>query len=458
MADNTIEALRVLQVGIEAVKAVGTLTLAAHPTAMDTHTIGATVYTWVASGANEEGEINIGADLAAAKVNIVAAINGTDGWNSVNPYATAGAFVSNDLPITAKIPGTGGNAIVFSETFTSGSNIMNGSGFLGGTTPGSMARGTPVAATARLAVEQLEWGDEDENQYKPRVANGVLVRNRGPSVAVQHGTRFTLPEQAAIWEQLPLWFSMLFGPPVLSGAAGGPYTFTWTADPDANPNPFAVTLQRRFSNGLGNNVDERASYAMLDDFGLSFAVNEHLRLNAAGFARRFNSSAITGGLTLPDFEVLVSALSTIYIDDTWGGVGGTLLSSQVIGWNLNLLPGIFPRHTAEGRTDLDFTKHQLNGDNRGMDLEVTCLLDPTTYAAEQPKANGGDFRAVRIRVTGADSRQLDIDMAMRHANTGLWAPGVDEGQDTVTFMLEDSTDFTNLIEITLTLPETYIVA
>lgn len=455
MTDNTIEALRVLQVGLEAVAATRVLTMDTQPTAGDTVTINGVVYTWVASGANEQGEINIGADLAAAKVNLVLAINGGDAWDDPNPYVSAAAFISNAMTITARIPGVIGNTYTLAETFTAASNVWAG----GLMTGGSMARGTPVAATARLAVEQLEWSDEDENQYKPKVANGVLVRNRGPSIAVQHGTRFSLPEQAAIWEQFPLWFSMLFGAPVITGSPAGPITMTWTADPDANPNPYAVTLQRRFTNGLGDNIDERAPYAMLDGMSLAFAVNEHLRLSGSGFARKFSSSAITGALTLPDFEVMVSALSKLYVDDTWGGIGGTMLAEQVIGWKLDLLPGIFPRYTAEGRSDKDYTKHQLNGDERGMNLEITCLLDPTTYAAEQPKANDGDFRAVRLRIDGSDAeRRLDIDMAMRHANTGLWAPGVDQGQDTVSFMLEDSTDFTNLIVVTLTLPSAIALA
>lgn len=460
MTENTLEGLRIVQAGIEGVKAQGTLTMDTQPTAGDTVTVGAIVYTWRAIvDTDAAGEISIGADLAAAKLNFVAAINGLDAFNTQpNPYASAAAFIANVCTLTARIPGPAGNSIATTETFTAGTNVFNAA-TLGTTTSGSMARGTAVPATTRLAVEQLDWGDDDENIYIPQVQNGMLIANSAPGVAVQHGTRFSLPEQAAIWEQLPLWLGMAIeGVPTLTGPAGGPHVHTFTRDPTVNPNPLAVTLQRRYDNGLGDEIDERAPYAMLSELGFAFAVNEHLRISGAGFARKFESSPITGGLTLPDFEVGVSALSAIYVDSSWANVGNTLLAEQVIGWNLRIGTGIFPRHTAEARTALDYTKHQINGREVTLRLEVTCLLDPTTYAAEQTAANGRDLRAVQVRVIGSDSRVLEIDMLMQHEKPGLWAPGVDQGQDTVTYTFVGSTDNTNFLRAILTLPDTFALA
>lgn len=463
MADNTIQALRVLQAGIEGVKAVGTQVWAVQPTAGKTFVIGAITYTVVASGASAAGEINAGADLAAWKVNVVAAINGTAAPNtSPNPYASAGVFATNNLPITARVPGPAGNSIVFTMPTPDAGNSVNGTGTLGATTSGSMARGTPVAATTRLAVEQLAWGADDENVYHPKVANGNLTRYTGPGTPVQHGTRFTLPSQAAIWEQMPLWFSMLLGAPVITGDVDGPWTFTWTSTPTTNPNPYAVTLERLFTNGLGGDVAENASYAMLSAFSLAFSANEELKINGGGgFARKFATmgGGITAGLTLPDFETMVSALTTVYFDSTFGAVGSTLLAEQVIGWNWALLPGVFPRPTAEGRTDLSFTKHQTNGEQRGIDAEITCLLDPTTYAAEITRAAtpATNKFAVRIKTEGSNGRLLNIDFMAQH-DKPLFAPGEDQGQDIVSFALKDCADSTNFLVVTLTLPNTSTLA
>jgi hypothetical protein len=117
-----------------ATAAQGTLTLAVQPTANDTMTIGTVLYTYVTGGAGA-GEISRGADLAAAKVNTVSAINGTDGVNVNNDVFCAAAFVGIDLVITAKIAGVAGNDISLSESFANVGNIFDAE-VLGTTTPG----------------------------------------------------------------------------------------------------------------------------------------------------------------------------------------------------------------------------------------------------------------------------------------------------------------------------------
>ena len=96
---------------VNAVAASGTLTIATQPSLTDTITIGEKTYTFVAEvQADADGEIGIGADLAAAKVNIVAAINGTDGFNTAHPVVTAAAFSGDDCVITAATKGALANA------------------------------------------------------------------------------------------------------------------------------------------------------------------------------------------------------------------------------------------------------------------------------------------------------------------------------------------------------------
>lgn len=116
---------------VNAVAATRVLTMDTQPTAADTVTIGTTVYTWVASGA-EAGEINVGADLAAAKLNLVAAINGTDEINEAHTLVTAAAFSGDTMTITAVTKGTAGNAIATTETFTAGTNVWAGATMTGG--------------------------------------------------------------------------------------------------------------------------------------------------------------------------------------------------------------------------------------------------------------------------------------------------------------------------------------
>ena len=106
-------------------KATGTLTVDTKPTSGDTMTIGTKVYTFVPVGtATADGEISVGADLAAAKVNIVAAINGTDSINIAHTLVHAAAFVADACAITALVGGVAGNSIATTETFTAVTNIF----------------------------------------------------------------------------------------------------------------------------------------------------------------------------------------------------------------------------------------------------------------------------------------------------------------------------------------------
>ena len=109
------------------VKATINLTVDTQPTSGDTMTIGTKVYTFVPVGTDTaDGEISIGADLAEAQVNIIAAINGSDAFNEPHPLVSAAAFNANVSAVTAFIGGTDGNAIDSTETFTAGTNIFSG--------------------------------------------------------------------------------------------------------------------------------------------------------------------------------------------------------------------------------------------------------------------------------------------------------------------------------------------
>lgn len=120
--------------GNNAVAAQGKLTVAVNPTDEDTMTIDAITYTFVAS---DDGSVSnailIGANVGATQDNIEAAL--VDGNH---PTVNAAAFNANEMILTARTPGVAGDAIVTTETFTSGSNVFDGT-TLGTTTAGADA-------------------------------------------------------------------------------------------------------------------------------------------------------------------------------------------------------------------------------------------------------------------------------------------------------------------------------
>jgi hypothetical protein len=135
----------------------------ANAEAIDTMTIGAFVYRFMEIGV-QAFDINVGADEAATKVNIVAAINlsGTPGveyavGTTENDEVSAAAFATDACLITAKAGGTEGDEVVFEETFDHTSNVMNGSGTLGGDDSGidfeNVTSLEPVGISADVALK-----------------------------------------------------------------------------------------------------------------------------------------------------------------------------------------------------------------------------------------------------------------------------------------------------------------
>lgn len=453
MTANTIEGLRVNQWGVEGAKATATLTIAVQPTAGKTLIVGGRTYTFRAPvDTDAAGEVSIGANVAAAQANLRAAING-DALNPANEAVSCSAFTGDDATLTARLPGEEGNSLAVTGTFTDDAG-NEATAFTGG----AYNRGTAVAATSKIAIERLEWGDDDENIYRPSFANGLLLRNRGRATAVQHGTRFSFSDQPLVWEQVMHWLAMGFrGGVVPVFVAGSPdvYRWTFTRVPTANPLPNSFTLERRFSNGEGDTIDQRCTYAILSKIGFKYAQNEHLRISGEGFARKFESNAITSALSLPDPYLGVSALSKVYLDDSWANLGNTLLSEQVLGWEYEFGTGFFPLYTAEGRTNLDFTKAQPNAQQVMATLKLTLLLDPTTYAAEQSAAANGDIRAVRISIAGGGGRAMTIDGLFQHTKPSLFKIGEQDGQDIVEVEFEEATDETNFAKIVVDHPDVY---
>lgn len=113
----------------------GTLTIAEPVTADNTMTIGTTVYTFKTGATAAAGQIGLGANEAATKLAIVAAINGTDTFNTAHPLVSAAAFSGDACVITARVKGEVGDLIATTETFTHVSNVFDAA-TLGTTTAG----------------------------------------------------------------------------------------------------------------------------------------------------------------------------------------------------------------------------------------------------------------------------------------------------------------------------------
>ena len=142
--------------GDAAVAAQGTLTLDTKPTAADTMTLNAQVFTWVAALTGAANELLIGANVAASQATLEAAFKDRDNGGTLHSVSDAvytacgmsmAAFAANDAVFTAAVKGTAGNSLATTETYTAGTNVFDAA-TLGTTTAG---------VDAASKVSTLDW-------------------------------------------------------------------------------------------------------------------------------------------------------------------------------------------------------------------------------------------------------------------------------------------------------------
>lgn len=127
-------------------KATGILTMAIQPSDGDDITVDNKTYTFQAVLTDVDGNVKIGASVAATQVNLENAFDlgggvpGTDYALSTTAHPTVdmiafGATTADEAVINAKVAGTAGNAFDTLEDFTSGSNFFGAVTLAGGTNP-----------------------------------------------------------------------------------------------------------------------------------------------------------------------------------------------------------------------------------------------------------------------------------------------------------------------------------
>jgi hypothetical protein len=159
---------------VNAVAAQGTLTIAEPVTADDSIIIGGVTYTFVTGTTSAPGEIGLGAGEAATKLAIVAAINGTDTFNTANPLVTAAAFSGDACVLTAKTKGVAGNSIGTVEVLlTHASNVFDAT-TLGTTTAGVDGTVAPAGkimfTSSKIYIATADNNIDDANWKSANIA------------------------------------------------------------------------------------------------------------------------------------------------------------------------------------------------------------------------------------------------------------------------------------------------
>lgn len=305
-------------------------------------------------------------------------------------------------------------------------------------------RGTAVAATKVLPVPMINFASGG-NVLRPRLARGVAVRNPGNELVTRRHTTWSVPEHPLDIGTLPIWLSM--GVKAYAAPTGsGPYVHTYERSLVADPAPTSWTLERRLTDATTPKDNEWAySLASALRFGWG---EEAMTLAVDGFSRSKQSSTLTSALSFPTVVESPAALLKVYIDDAWGSLGGTLISSQVISAQCEFITGLIPFHTKDGRTDLDFTMYKVN--QPAVNLTLTMLVG-AQFDTEATKARSQLARAIQLITTVDANNIVEIDCYVKSTPDDIFEVGEQDGQRIVTMNFVDTGDnLTNMFKVIVT--------
>ena len=300
--------------------------------------------------------------------------------------------------------------------------------------------GTDLPATSKAIVERFNPVPSSPDAYRPSLARGLVLANRGGESVIQRGTDWTMEGPLAFEQAQHLFNGAIAN--VASPTGAGPYVWTHTRNPAVMPSLASYTFERRLTDG-STPVDHAWHYCMFTDLELTFATNEVWMYSASGFGRRVQTEAMTAALTLPSHEVAVAPGTKVYIDSTWAALGTTQVTGQILSGSIKFGSGAGPLWTADGRSDLDFTQVSYASSRVTCEVELTMLLG-AQYATEKTAAEAMSLRAMRIQIDGSvATRQIQLDMLLKYVKPELYAIDYDDEQAIVTMNLVGSTDGTN---------------
>jgi len=269
---------------------------------------------------------------------------------------------------------------------------------------GSGTPGTLVAADTVLLVEQGgEFIDEIERVPvdEPR---GVLAMVE--DVDTRKGSLLTTT--AALDYESHILLALNCGIKLVTPAAGPPKV--WTVLPSlATPDALnSATFEVAHTDGTTKHVEREFGYATVRRFSIEFAFNQVTKITVEYFGRASQSSTFTASQSAVTRTVIPSNLWKVYIDTSWAGLGGTQKSGLIRSGTLEIVTGVEPDFTLDGRADLDLTQ-LIRGMITGS-LKLTMAVD-ANFATEVTAWRAKTMRFIRLIATAGASNILELDVA-----------------------------------------------
>lgn len=198
----------------------------------------------------------------------------------------------------------------------------------------------------------------------------------------------------------------------VADGAGSGYIYTYEAATIAQKTIRTLTME-----GGDDNQEEELEYCFVDQFVLSGALMETLKIQADFIGRQVATGTFTGSLSLPTVEEILFLNGKLYIDAEGGTIGATQKSNTFIGMNLNWKTGFIPVFAADG--NLYFATIKQVGPE--IELQVTfehdsvAVAEKAAWRAQTPRLIRMLFEGSTLGTAGTayTRKSLIIDLAGR---------------------------------------------
>lgn len=303
-----------------------------------------------------------------------------------------------------------------------------------------------MATTTKFVVERFNATPSSPEAYRPTLARGLLLANRGGETVIQRGSNINM--------EGPLTFE--FAPHIFNGvianvSAPTANVSTHTRNPAIMPTLAHYTIERRITDKV-TPIDQAWHYSTFTDLTLTFATNEVWMYSANLFARRVQTETLTPAITLPTHEIALVPKTSVFIDSTFATIGTTPITAQILSGSVKFGSGAAPLWTADGRADLDWSVPIYSSEMVTCEVSLTLLAGPQ-FATEKTAAEAQTLRGMRIQIDGSTAaRQIQMDMLLKHRIPELFSFEVDQGQFVYPLDLVGSTDGTNAFLAKVTQP------
>jgi hypothetical protein len=295
--------------------------------------------------------------------------------------------------------------------------------------------GDGATPTRRIVTKTATYREVEEQEMFEQAMHGTLSRAVLAPVTTRTRTELELPLEFTFEQALiPLLAGFDGSVTPTTPGTGDARLWTFTSDPEVLTDPMTLSLEWVESNFAASPTDvaRSAAYAFCTGFNLRVPDNGLPTLNVSLVARGSEETTKTTVALPDDLHFVPSARTSLYIDESWSGLGGSQIVGQVYNIDYTFSGYLRPGYYLDGRATPDLTCHDFGP--RMADLKFDMVLDPTmAYADEAAAKVARDLRFVRVQIDGPDFAAPDdalahffkIDGAYYHAPDSLAERGRD---------------------------------